>query len=183
MSNRLFWIVVFLVAAVLLVGGVLAQYRGMTTHFLPPIMPFTPVTATINGDIEITNYRAVIVKVIDGDTLDVIISVPVPWGKSGMFLMVPERIRVCCIDTPEISKAHAKCEAEIQLGQKAKDYLAGLLQPMAKVLLSEVSWTDKYGRVLAKVTDLSGQNIGEVMIGQGLARSYHGEAKSSWCGN
>lgn len=127
-------------------------------------------------------YRATIVRVVDGDTVDLFISVPVPWGRAGMFLVVPERVRICCIDTPESSKPRAKCEQEIELGKKAEEYLTSILKPMSKVLLSfGNNKYDKYGRVLAKVAILNGQDVGTIMIDAGLARPYYGRKKSDWC--
>ena len=172
----------YLITAILLFGLILAQYWGMPAEPLLLPKPFLPVTALSGGESKGMIYRAAIVKVIDGDTVTAMISVPIPWGKSGMFLLVPEWVRICCIDTPESFKSHAKCEEEIQLGQKAKDYLIEILTPTTKVLLSHVD-RDRYGRLLAKVATLNGQDIGEMMINKGLARAYHGKKKSSWCGN
>ena len=40
---------------------------------------------------------------------------------------------------------------------------------------------DKYGgRVLGHVI-IDGQSLSDMLIRAGLARPYHGEAKSSWC--
>lgn len=187
-ANKLFWIVVFLIAAVLLLGGVLAKHGGIIVNPLPLSIPFTPVSVISSVISEDANkgtmsYQAVVIRVVDADTVDMIISVPIPWGKMGMSLIVSERTRICCIDAPESSRAHAKCEEEVQLGKQAKEYLTEVLRPTTKVLLSDVRNDDKYGRILAKIADVSGQDIGEMMISKGLARAYHGGAKSSWCGS
>ena len=179
-NNKLFWFTVLLMAAMLVFGGILVQYWGLPTQTFSMPMPFVPVAATSEGDSKEMIYRAAIVKVIDGDTITVVISVPIPWGKNGMFLLVPEWVRICCIDTPESSRSQAKCEEEIQLGQKAKDYLTEILTSTTKVLLSHVD-RDKYGRLLAKVATLNGQDIGEMMIDKKLAKPYYGKTKSSWC--
>lgn len=125
-------------------------------------------------------YRSTVIRILDGDTLGVLVSVPVPWGKEGMFLVIPELVRICCIDAPETSKAQAKCEKEVSLGGEAKEYLSSILKPMIKVLLSDVG-RDKYGRILAKVTTLEGQDVGTIMISKGLAKSYSGGKKPDWC--
>ena len=39
---------------------------------------------------------------------------------------------------------------------------------------------DKYGRTLAVLT-VNGQDVAATMIGEGLARPYHGERRQGWC--
>jgi endonuclease YncB( thermonuclease family) len=40
---------------------------------------------------------------------------------------------------------------------------------------------DRYGRTLASVT-VNGRDVGEILIGEGLARPYQGGRRGSWCG-
>ncbi len=39
---------------------------------------------------------------------------------------------------------------------------------------------DRYGRTLARVA-VDGRDLGELLVGVGLARPYHGERRQSWC--
>ncbi|NJM35764.1 MAG: thermonuclease family protein [Rhodomicrobium sp.] len=81
-------------------------------------------------------------------------------------------------DTPETR--FAKCDAELELGLAAKDRLEELLST-GEVKVIESGKLDKYGRSLAHVT-VSGRDVGDILIGEGLARPYRGERRKSWCG-
>lgn len=102
-------------------------------------------------------------RVIDGDTV----------------VVSDETIRILNIDTPEIR--HAQCDAERRLGLVAKKRLEELL------LAGEIEitrgdgkrMTDKYGRTLA-VLSVEGDDIGEELIGEGLARPWKGK-REPWC--
>ncbi len=49
-----------------------------------------------------------------------------------------------------------------------------------EVKVIESGKRDKYGRTLATLT-ANGRDVGDVLIGEGLARPYHGERRKSWC--
>ena len=85
-------------------------------------------------------------------------------------------IRIEGIDTPEI---RGKCESEKRLAIEARDYLVGILKAARKVRLVGVS-RGKYFRIVAKV-EADGVDVGEVLVGRGLAVVYDGGTKSSWC--
>ena len=101
--------------------------------------------------------------VVDGDTIKA------PFGPT---------YRVLGYDTPEIH--FAKCDAERELGMAAKQRVEELLA-RGEVRVLESGKTDKYGRMLARVT-VNGHDLAALMIGEGLARPYHGERRRSWCG-
>jgi micrococcal nuclease len=86
-------------------------------------------------------------------------------------------IRILGIDTPEI---RGECESEKQLAKKARE-LANSLFKSAKVIeFKDIDW-DKYGgRILANVY-LDGELYSDKLIAAGLAKSYFGETKESWC--
>jgi micrococcal nuclease len=66
------------------------------------------------------------------------------------------------------------------LGQKATARLEQLIASgVARII--ESGRRDKYGRTLAVLT-VNGEDVAGVMIGEGLARAYHGERRQSWCG-
>jgi micrococcal nuclease len=113
------------------------------------------------------------IKVIDGDT----IKFEAEWVPKPI---KPEiSVRVLGIDTPE-KKPRNKCDEEDALAQQASAFTK---EAVAKAKLVQVkldAW-DKYGgRVLGYVI-IDGKNLGDELIANGLARPYHGEAKSSWC--
>jgi endonuclease YncB( thermonuclease family) len=118
-------------------------------------------------------YDVVITRVIDGDTV----------AFRADFLPDPLKkelsLRVFGVDTPE--KGHrAQCPSEDQRGQMASAYTKKMISQSTKRQIVLMSW-DKYGgRVLGDVL-LDGQSLRQLLIQNGFAREYYGEAKTSWC--
>jgi endonuclease YncB( thermonuclease family) len=83
------------------------------------------------------------------------------------------------VDTPE-KKPRNKCEQEDVLAQKASAFTKERVAHAQKIQVNLKGW-DKYGgRVLGDVF-IDDANLAHELIEKGLAREYHGEAKSSWC--
>jgi len=113
---------------------------------------------------------ASVVKVIDGDTLDV--SVKVWIGQD-----TRTRVRIRGIDAPEL---HARCPAEKAGALAAKARLKELVG--TTVTLTAIG-QDKYaGRVDAKVTATDGSDVAAILIREKLVRPYGGGKRGSWCG-
>ena len=118
-------------------------------------------------------YDAEITRVIDGDTV----------AFHAPFLPDPLKkelsIRVFGVDTPE--KGHrAQCESENARGQAASAFTKNAVAQATQRQIVLMSW-DKYGgRVLGDVI-LNGQSLRQMLIVNGHAREYYGEAKQSWC--
>jgi len=118
-------------------------------------------------------YDAVITRVIDGDTV----------AFQAKFLPEPLKkelsIRVFGVDTPE--KGHrAQCPSEASKGEAASLFTKTQVNASTKRQVILMDW-DKYGgRVLGDVI-LDGKSLREMLIHQGYAREYYGEAKQSWC--
>ena len=118
-------------------------------------------------------YDFPITRVIDGDTV----------AFQAPFLPQPLKkelsIRVYGVDTPE--KGHrAKCPSENERGQAASAFTKSKIQQAQKRQIVLMDW-DKYGgRVLGDVL-LDGQSLRMLLIQNGFAREYYGEAKQSWC--
>lgn len=119
-------------------------------------------------------YRCTILKVIDGDTVDV--DIDLGFG----VWMRKERIRILGIDTPE-SRTRDKIEKAYGILAKnfVKDYLpVGSMQ----TLQTEKDGTGKFGRILGKFlvydyqTD-SQMHLGDIMIREHLAVKYEGQSK------
>ena len=111
-----------------------------------------------------------VTKEYDGDTIYVDIPSTHPlFGKA-----IP--IRVAHIDTPELK---GKCPSEIIAANTAKNLVKKMLPPGSIITLKHVR-RDNYFRVLAEV-DINGGDLGTVLINAGLARTYEGTAKKSWC--
>ena len=90
-----------------------------------------------------------------------------------------ERIRIANIDTPEIGGA--KCSTERQLGLQAKQRTAELMKgrPIRILRGDHGRDVDQYGRTLARI-EIGGKDLGEVLIGEGLARKWTGKRRP-WC--
>ena len=70
---------------------------------------------------------------------------------------------------------------EKELGQKAKDFLKDVLLPESRIKLTKVT-EDKYGgRVVASVVMTDGEDIGQLLLKRGMAFTYNGRTKRSWC--
>jgi len=118
-------------------------------------------------------YDAVITRVIDGDTV----------AFQAPFLPEPLKkelsLRVFGVDTPE-KGFRAKCADEDKRGQMATAFTKQAVSQAQKKQIILMDW-DKYGgRVLGDVL-LNGQSLRMMLIQNGYAREYYGEAKTSWC--
>ena len=118
-------------------------------------------------------YDAVITRVIDGDT----VGIQATWLPAPL---KPElSIRVFGVDTPE-KGFRAQCPSEAQRGEAASAFTKAAVAQATQRQIILMDW-DKYGgRVLGDVL-LNGQSLRQMLIAQGFAREYYGEAKTSWC--
>lgn len=105
-----------------------------------------------------------VVRVIDGDTLD---------------LANGERIRILNIDTAEMPPK-ARCPEERDLALAAKARLATVLrQGEVITLAAQGRDRDAYGRQL-RLVRVDGQDVGELLVREGLAQPWRGR-KATWC--
>ena len=102
------------------------------------------------------------IYMIDGDTADI----------GG------QRFRLVGYDTPETYKP--KCGYEKALGTEATKRARQLVDQAGRVEVVVLPGRDKYGRGLARFY-VAGVDLGEILISEGLARSYNGGRRSSWC--
>jgi micrococcal nuclease len=122
-------------------------------------------------------YKCNIIKVIDGDTVDIDIDLGF-----GMW-MLDERVRIMGIDTPE---SRTRDLVEKKFGLAAKKRLKELLGKSA-VLATQVNkngedMKGKFGRILGDfnvydATTDSWRKSGEVLISEGHAVAYLGQNK------
>jgi len=123
------------------------------------------------------DYKCKIVKVVDGDTVDV--DIDLGFG----VWMRDERVRIMGIDTPE---SRTRDLVEKKFGLAAKERLKGLLGKTS-VLRTQVSKSGedmkgKFGRILGDFdvychdTD-AWRPATKVMIEEGHAVEYHGQSK------
>ena len=118
-------------------------------------------------------YDATILRVNDGDT--VVIEAP--------FLPAPLKkelaVRVYGVDTPE-KGFRAKCPQEDQRGQAASAFTKQAVANSQKRQVVLYDWDKFGGRVLGDII-LNGQSLRAMLIQNGFAREYYGDAKQSWC--
>ena len=117
------------------------------------------------------NYK--ITRILDGDTV----------GFEAAFLPDPLKkellIRIYGVDTPE--KGHrAQCPDEAKKGTAATQFTANALNNAKKIEVAIGNWDKFGGRVLGDVF-VDGQSLRKLLIQNGFAREYYGEAKQSWC--
>ena len=118
-------------------------------------------------------YDAVLTRVVDGDTV----------AFQANFLPEPLKkelsVRVFGVDTPE--KGHrAMCPSVATKGEAASAFTKAAVNASTKRQIILMDW-DKYGgRVLGDVI-LDGKSLRQMLITNGHAREYYGEAKQSWC--
>ncbi len=111
-----------------------------------------------------------IVKVVDGDTVDLAIDL-------GFSLTKKERVRVAGIDTPE---SRTRNKVEKQYGIAAKVYLEGLLKN-AESIRVQTSKDGKYGRMLGWIfIDDNRKSVNQTMIDEGFAWPYDGGTKKEF---
>ncbi len=118
-------------------------------------------------------YDAQIVRVNDGDT--VVIAAP--------FLPAPLKpelaVRIFGVDTPE-KGFRAQCPSEDARGQAATEFTKKAVSASTQRQVVLYGWDKFGGRVLGDII-LNGQSLRTMLIKNGFAREYFGEAKQSWC--
>ena len=110
-----------------------------------------------------------VVKVIDGDTIDVIIDL-------GFDILHRARVRLYGIDTPE-SRTRDK-EEKIR-GILSKNYLKDALKNGQKLVIKthKGNETGKFGRILGEIF-IDDINFNLKMCSEGYAVSYYGQSKA-----
>ena len=119
-------------------------------------------------------YICKVVKIIDGDTVDVDIDLGFGvWLKK-------ERIRMFGIDTPE---SRTRDLEEKKYGNAAKEFITGMLDDDGGIVLkTRKDKEGKYGRILGELwrtTDFADKSINDYMIEKHHAVAYHGQSKES----
>jgi micrococcal nuclease len=99
--------------------------------------------------------------VVDGDTI---------WLQG-------RKVRIADIDAPETHDP--RCSSEKALGDRATLRLQQLLNGGTVTLRPTDRDTDRYGRLLRFVL-VDGTSVGDILVGEGLARWYAGHRRS-WC--
>lgn len=111
-----------------------------------------------------------VLKVVDGDTIDVDIDL-------GFDISYSQRVRLAGIDTPESRTTDKKEKA---LGLEVKDRLKKAIDAATNIVIKteKPDSSEKYGRILGWVfLDDNKVSINQILIDEGFAWGYMGETK------
>ena len=113
-------------------------------------------------------YRCKVLRVVDGDTVDV--DIDLGFG----VWMHRERVRIMGIDTPESRTSDL---VEKQFGLAAKEYVKTLMPVGSmQIIKTQKDKTGKFGRILGDF-ELEGGMFTEIMIDNHHAVAYNGQNK------
>jgi micrococcal nuclease len=115
-------------------------------------------------------YVKQVTKVVDGDTIDVVIDL-------GFDIGFTTRVRLAGIDTPE---SRTRDLAEKALGLESKKYLADRLKDAKNIVIKteKINSTEKFGRVLGWLyVNNEESSLNVEMINKGYAWAYLGDTK------
>ena len=88
------------------------------------------------------------------------------------------KIRLLELDTPEISKP--RCDAELQLGLNARDYLNDLIDNATTIEFKTDYTEDYFGRILAYLI-VDGEDVSAKIVKNNLGVVYDRNNKQDWC--
>ena len=120
-------------------------------------------------------YRATLLKIVDGDTVDV--SIDLGFG----VVLSNQRIRLYGIDTPE---SRTRDLEEKKCGKLAAKYIEEHIQVSSSFTLrTRLDGKGKYGRILGELICFVPEfdremSLNDAMIIKNLAVKYHGQSKS-----
>ena len=119
--------------------------------------------------------RIKVLRVLDGDTLDV------GMCRDGRTVL-KYRVRLYGIDTPEKrpSRSDPLRHLEIEASLRSKQALTDRLIENDWIVIAHFDKPDKYGRLLCTLFDKNGENLNEWMIRMGHAVAYFGKTKKKF---
>jgi len=114
-------------------------------------------------------YKVSVVKVVDGDTIDV--DIDLGFGMS----YKKQRVRMMGIDTPE---SRTRDKVEKLFGKASKKHLKKLLESAESISLISHD-KGKFGRILGElfIDGSSDLSLNQLMINNFHAVAYHGQSK------
>lgn len=123
---------------------------------------------------EMKVYDFPVTRVIDGDTVEF----------AAPFLPAPLKprlaVRVFGVDTPE-KGFRADCESERARGEAASAFTKRVITESKTARIAIADWDKFGGRVLGDIILDNNVSLRALLIQNGFAREYYGDAKQSWC--
>ena len=118
------------------------------------------------------DYAWPVVKVIDGDTVQVDASRDMPPELGSI------RVRLRGADTPETWRP--KCESERAGGKAATAFVKRRIAEAERIVVCDPEWGKFGGRVVANLM-LDGRTLSDLLIEAGHGRPYDGGKRTGWC--
>ena len=125
---------------------------------------------TAAASVAAADYEWPVVRVIDGDTVQVDASADMPPALASI------RVRLHDVDTPETWRP--KCESERRAGEAATAFTKRAIAGANRVTVRPYRW-DRFGRVVANLM-LDGRTLSSMLIEAGLGRPWTGR-EEEWC--
>lgn len=122
---------------------------------------------------EMRVYDWPVTRVVDGDTVEF----AAPWLPDPLKKRLT--IRVYGVDTPE-KGFRAQCESEAKRGAAATEFTKKIITESRVAQVAIWDWDKFGGRVLGDII-VDGKSLRGLLIQNGYAREYYGDAKQSWC--
>ena len=111
-------------------------------------------------------YKCEVDRVVDGDTVDVVID-------CGFSILHKARVRMYGIDTPE---SRTRDKDEKARGLMSKDFLSNMLKKGDVIIKTKKDKKGKFGRILGEL-HVGDTNINQSLIDNFLAVEYYGQSK------
>lgn len=133
-------------------------------------------------------YEAEVLSVYDGDSVTVVLTVPVEYeavtvewvDRLPVTVTVTgypeEKLRIDAVDTPEL---RGRCPEEKQRARAARDWLRDRVEH-ADLIAVKTDGREKYGRLLGDLI-IDGESVRDGLIAAGHGRPYDGGKRKSWC--
>jgi len=128
---------------------------------MEPIISLWPTLGHLLLDNPDYCYKAVVERVVDGDTIDVLISL-------GFNVKIKERLRLSGIDSPETYGVKKESD-EYAAGMIAKNRLIELVEN--KDIIVKTEKKGKYGRYIAEIF-INEQSVNQILLSEGLVKPY-----------
>lgn len=109
-------------------------------------------------------YKAIVTRIIDGDTLRLALSV-------GFAIYTEHAIRIKDIDAPETNRGSPE---ERERGRASRDYLIKLMPVGSSCAVLTHQDKMSFNRYVASVTLPDGRDLGTVMVDAGMAKWISG---------
>ncbi len=108
-------------------------------------------------------YKATLLRVIDGDTVDCLIDL-------GFDVIIRERVRLFGIDAPETRTRDLE---EKQRGLESKQFVIDQLDKSNGQFIVETKYArGKFGRTLGTIYLSNGNSLNSMLVEQGFANPY-----------